>query len=77
MKTQRPVLKCGIRMKTLVFRHWETSCENVKHTQWNKVDPSQIFNVRHLEKVFANIPRKLRRLEEDEIKHVEVNGMIW
>ena len=74
MKTQHRVLKCCIRMKTLVpsgigkpvtrgvkdvnentasspqvlhqnentrtFRHWETCCENVRPTQWNKVDPS-------------------------------------
>ena len=68
---------CGIRMITLVFRHWETSCENVKQTQWNKVDTSHIFNVRHFEKVFAIVPRKLSRLEGDEIKDVKVNGMIW
>ena len=52
------------------------SCESVQQTQCNKVDRSQIFHVRHLEKVFTNVPRKLSRLDGDEIKDVEVNGMI-
>ena len=37
----------------------------------------EIFNVRHLEKVCANVRRKLSCHEGNEMKDVEVSGMIW
>ena len=68
-KTQHPVLKCGTRKKTFVpaLGHQSGKCyiDSVKQSWPTTLSKYSMFQ--HLEKVFANVRRKLSRHERDEI----------